>query len=109
MNTTPLVMVTDAQVFYELRAESIPELSILIRNFKELRMMFNRNGEGLQSVCRSNDTSIPIGLFLIRIVLLNETMVVTSQFLIPLNRSEIGGLKEYCAHWKILSLRYPSR
>ena len=55
--------------------------------------MFHWNGECLQSIRRGDDTAVPVGLFLVGVVLLNHTMVIAVQFLIPLHGTEIGRLQ----------------
>ena len=60
--------------------------------------MFHRNGECLGAVGCGYDAAVAIGLFLIRVVLLYHTAVVAVKLLIPLDRTEIGGLQEGCGH-----------
>ena len=56
---------------------------ITILNF-QFSIMNYRNCECLYAIGCSNDTAVTVGLFLERVVLLYQTMVVAIQFLIPL-------------------------
>ena len=83
----PLVVVADAQVFHLV----------------SVRQPFYGHCESLQSVGRSDDTAVAVGLFLIGVVLLNDGAVVSVELLIPLYRTEIGCL-QYCRFYHIALL-----
>ena len=55
--------------------------------------MLHRHRQCLQSIRRRNDTTIAIGLLLVGIILFDESMVKALQLLIPLYRTEVGGLE----------------
>ena len=76
MDSSPLVVVADAQ--------------ILEQDF--FFAMLYRNGQSLHTIGGCNDTAVAESLFLVRVVLLNETLVVATQLLIPLYGSEVCGL-----------------
>jgi hypothetical protein len=77
MDASPLVVVADAKVFYQ----------------RLIVCMFHGYCQRLLSVSRSNDTAIAVGLFLVGVALLDNAMVEATEFLIPLNRAEIGCLE----------------
>ena len=52
----------------------------------------------LHSIGCSYDTTVAIGLFLEGVVLLYQAMVVAVEFLIPLDGTEISGLKQHRGH-----------
>ena len=59
MNASPLVMVTDAKVFHQ----------------RLLVSMLYRNRQCLQTVGSCDDTAVAVGLLLVGVVLLDDTMV----------------------------------
>ena len=84
MDTSPLVVVADAEILDEL-AIGFWLLAI--------SLMFYGNGECLHAIGSCNDAAVAIGLFLKGVVLLYETMVVAIQLLVPLYRAKVSGLQ----------------
>ena len=50
----------------------------------------NRHCQCLYATLCGNETAVAVGLFLIRVVVLNEHTVIAIQLLIPLNGTEKG-------------------
>ena len=62
-------------------------------------------GEGLQTVGGGNDATVAIGLLLIGVVLFYQATVVAVKLLIPLHRTEIGGLQQCRGHGRRVFFR----
>ena len=75
MQMPPVAMVADANIFHLA-------LGTLIALYG--------HGEGLQSVCRGNDTAVAVGLLDKMVVLLQQTAPRAVQFLVPLHGTEVG-------------------
>ena len=71
----------------------------------QFSIMNYRNCEGLQAVGGGDDATVPVGLFLVGVVLFDETMVIAVEFLIPLYGTKIGGLQQCRRHGKKVLLR----
>ena len=59
---------------------------------------FHRHRKHLRTVGRCYAAAVAVGLLLEMIVLLYLAMVVSIEFLIPLDRAEIGGCKQSGGH-----------
>lgn len=76
VDAPPLVMVADAHISHLLL----------------LTTYLYRYCQRLHPVGCGYDTTVAVGLLLVGVVLLDETMVVALEFLIPLHRAEVGCL-----------------
>lgn len=56
--------------------------------------MLDGHGEGLHALGGSYETAVAVGLLLKRLVLLYQHARVATEFLVPLNGTEIGGGEE---------------
>lgn len=74
--TSPLVMVADAEIL---------DQRFIVR-------MLHWDCQCLDTVCRTDETAVAIGLLLIGVVLFYQTEVIAGELLIPLDGSEVGGL-----------------
>ena len=83
----PIVMVADAHIL----------------DFFPIAAHLYGHCQCLQTVGGSYYAAVLIGLLLIGIMLFYHTMVIAIQFLIPLYRTEIGGLQKCGGHCSVLS------
>ena len=94
MHPSPLVVVADAYVF---------DQTLITYHFSFIT--FYRNRQCLYPVGCGDEATVPIGLFLVRVILLNETMVIAVELLIPLYGTKIGGLQQCRRHGSKVLLR----
>jgi len=81
VHSSPLVVVADAYV---------SDQTFITYHFSFITFYWNR--EGLQTVGGGDDAAVAVGLFLVRIVLLDEAMVIAVELLVPLYGTKIGCL-----------------